>query len=31
MLIYFSWVVLDMFLKPKEFGGILFLLEESAL
>jgi hypothetical protein len=25
MLICFSWVVLDMFLKPKEFGGILFL------
>jgi hypothetical protein len=29
MLILFTWVVLVMFLKLKEFGGILFRLEES--
>ena len=29
MLILFTWVVLVMFLKLKDFGGTLFRLEES--
>jgi hypothetical protein len=31
MLTLFHWAVLNMFLEPEEFGGILSLSEKSAL